>query len=220
MCSGEQCFDQCWPASDQVLSLQVPGGHCPGCNIRQTEAISSVDSEHPRKLPDRETPGGSSCRSTLRRKDARSVHRARSSLPSPRVFERETYANELLGRLDGLIADRRRQRCTPRPELADRKKPRSAPPGDQANRRFEGAKYLPVLQRWKKSASRRMAAPSRGRSCAERSQRQKLTTGNGLFSRHATTIKSMLEPVLTGDFAINAPISHHLAQLAAALPDV
>ncbi len=46
-CSGEQCFDQCWPASDQVLSLRVLGDHCPGCNIRQTEAISSVDLEHP-----------------------------------------------------------------------------------------------------------------------------------------------------------------------------
>jgi len=31
--SGEQCFDQCWPASGQVLSLRVLGEHGPGCNI-------------------------------------------------------------------------------------------------------------------------------------------------------------------------------------------
>jgi hypothetical protein len=31
-CSGEQCFDQCWPASGQVLSLRVLGEHGPCCN--------------------------------------------------------------------------------------------------------------------------------------------------------------------------------------------
>ena len=31
--SGEQCFDQCWPASGQELSLRVLGEHGPGCNI-------------------------------------------------------------------------------------------------------------------------------------------------------------------------------------------
>ena len=67
-CSGKRCFDQCLPVSGQALSLRALGEHDPGYNIPQTEAISSLDHEHSRELPDRDTLDGS-CRLAVPQKD-------------------------------------------------------------------------------------------------------------------------------------------------------
>ena len=71
------------------------------------------------------------------------------------AIERETYADELLERLDGLIADADNDAPADLSWLTERS-PDVLRLMIQRIEDSKDSKYLPVLQRWKKSASRRM----------------------------------------------------------------
>jgi superfamily II DNA helicase RecQ len=71
------------------------------------------------------------------------------------AIERETYADELLERLDGLIADADNDALADLSWLTERN-PEVLRLVMERIEDSQDSKYLPVLQRWKKSASKRM----------------------------------------------------------------